>query len=281
MHSAETSRTPMEVVNRHEPRPVVLTIAGSDSGGGAGIQADIKTFQAFGVFGTSAITAVTAQNTREVRAIQKIDPQIVSDQIRAVVEDLNPAAAKSGMLADTPIIEAVASALEDTNLRPYVLDPVIVAKSGARLLQQDAVNALAARLVPLAEVVTPNLPEAATLTGRRVETVDDMKAAAEALVDRGAKSVLAKGGHLAGDIVTDLYYDGVEWHEWSSPRLLTRHTHGTGCTLSAAICAGLALGWPPVEAVARARRFTQRAIESAPGLGSGHGPLNHWVASAD
>lgn len=258
-------------------RKVALTIAGSDSGGGAGIQADLKTFQAFGVFGTSAVTAITAQNTRGVRAIQKIDPGVVADQIRAVAEDLKPAAAKTGMLADAAIIQAVAAALVEAGIRHYVLDPVMVAKSGARLLQEDAVSALAASLVPLAEVITPNLPEAAILAGRPLETVDDMRAAAETLLARGATSVLIKGGHLPGDRLTDVYFDGNEWHEWQEPRFDTRHTHGTGCTLSAAICAGLALDWPRLEAVARARLYTRRAIETAPGLGEGHGPLNHWV----
>ena len=260
-------------------RRVALTIAGSDSGGGAGIQADLKTFQAFGVFGTSAITAITAQNTLGVRAIQKIEPDIVAEQIRAVAEDLMPAAAKTGMLADAPIIEAVAGALAEVDLHRLVLDPVMVAKSGDRLLQNDAVSALITVLLPLAEIVTPNLPEAAILAGRPVETVEDMKAAAEAILDKGARSVLLKGGHLPGDVLVDLFFDGAEWHEWSDTRLDTRHTHGTGCTLSAAICAGLALGHPHVDAVIRARNYTRRAIESAPQLGAGHGPLDHWAAT--
>jgi hydroxymethylpyrimidine/phosphomethylpyrimidine kinase len=262
-------------------RPVALTIAGSDSGGGAGIQADLKTFQAFGVFGTSAITAITAQNTVGVRSIQTIAPDIVADQIRAVAEDLEPAAAKTGMLADAPIIEAVAQALRDVGLRRLVIDPVMVAKSGDRLLQEDAVAALSTVLLPLAEVVTPNLPEAAILADRRVETLDEMKAAAQVLVEAGAASVLLKGGHLQADELVDVYFDGREWHEWREPRLDTRHTHGTGCTLSAAICAGLALGHPRLRAVERARDFTRRAIRSAPGLGAGHGPLNHWVRASD
>lgn len=262
-------------------RKVALTIAGSDSGGGAGIQADLKTFQAFGVFGTSAITAVTAQNTKEVRAVQSIDPDVIAEQIRAVVDDLKPSAAKTGMLADAPIIEAVAGALVETGIRHYVLDPVMVAKSGARLLQEDAVTTLAASLVPLAEVITPNLPEAAILSHHTVESVEDMKAAAEILIEGGAGSVLLKGGHLKEDLLTDVYFDGDEWYEWHEPRLDTRHTHGTGCTLSAAICAGLALGWPRLEAVTAARDYTRLAIMSAPGLGEGHGPLNHWVTPRD
>lgn len=261
----------------HTHRPVALTIAGSDSGGGAGIQADLKTFQAFGVFGTSAVTAVTAQNTVGVRSIQKIDAAVVGDQIRAVVEDLQPAAAKTGMLADAAIIGAVADALQEARLRHYVLDPVMVAKSGHRLLEEEGVAALGRLLLPLAEVVTPNLPEATLLADRPVAGLDDMWAAAEILLARGARSVLIKGGHLPGPEVVDVYHDGDDRREWRRPRLDTRHTHGTGCTLSAAICAGLARGWVRSMAVDRAIDFTRRAIESAPGLGSGHGPLNHWV----
>jgi hydroxymethylpyrimidine/phosphomethylpyrimidine kinase len=260
-------------------RRVALTIAGSDSGGGAGIQADLKTFHAFGVFGTSAITAITAQNTLGVRAIQKVEPEIVADQIRAVAEDLKPAAAKTGMLADAPIVEAVAGTLVEVDVRRLVLDPVMVAKSGDSLLQDDAVSALTTVLLPLAEIVTPNLPEAAILAGRSVETVEDMKAAAEVILDKGAQSVLLKGGHLPGDTLVDVFFDGSDWCEWSDSRLDTRHTHGTGCTLSAAICAGLALGHSRVDAVARARDYTRRAIESAPRLGAGHGPLDHWATS--
>jgi len=261
-------------------RQVALTIAGSDSGGGAGIQADLKTFHAFGAFGPSVITAITAQNTLGVRAIQKIDPAVVAEQIRAVAEDLRPAAVKSGMLADAPIIETVAATMQEYGLGHYVLDPVMVAKSGHPLLEEDAVSALASSLLPLAEVVTPNLPEAAILAERRVETLDDMRAAAETLLRKGVESVLIKGGHLPGDMLVDVYFDGHEWREWRDVRLDTRHTHGTGCTLSAAICAGLALGQTRVAAVEAARAFTRRAIETAPGLGAGHGPLNHWAETA-
>jgi hydroxymethylpyrimidine/phosphomethylpyrimidine kinase len=262
-------------------RQVALTIAGSDSGGGAGVQADLKTFHAFGVFGTSAITAITAQNTVGVRAVQRIEPGIVSEQIHAVAEDLSPAASKTGMLADAAIIEAVAAAIRETGLENLVIDPVMVAKSGDRLLEADAVSALATELLPLSEVVTPNLPEAAILADRRVETADDMKRAAQVLIEHGAKSVLLKGGHLTGDTLIDIYFDGHEWHEWRDTRLDTRHTHGTGCTLSAAICAGLALGRTRLQAVVDARDFTRRAIESAPVLGAGHGPLNHWAGTRE
>lgn len=260
-------------------RRVALTIAGSDSGGGAGIQADLKTFHRFGVFGTSAITAITAQNTVGVRAIQRIDPSIVAAQIAAVLEDLEPAAAKTGMLADAEIIEAVAGALEKGPVPHLVVDPVMVAKSGDRLLQADAVAALLERIIPLATLITPNLPEAALLAGREIESPDDMKEAAAALVRKGATAVLLKGGHLPGDSVVDIYYDGRDWQEWRARRLSTRHTHGTGCTLSAAICAGLALGEAPLQAVSHARAFTRAAIETAPNLGAGHGPLNHWASA--
>ncbi len=259
-------------------RPVALTIAGSDSGGGAGIQADLKTFHAFGVFGTSAITAITAQNTLGVRSVQRVEPHVVADQIHAVAEDFHPAAAKTGMLADAQIIEAVAQALRETRVTSLVIDPVMVAKSGARLLREDAVDALTIELLPLSEVITPNLPEAAILAGRLVASIEDMKIAAQVLIERGAKSVLMKGGHLSGNTLVDIYFDGEEWCEWRDDRLNTRHTHGTGCTLSAAICAGLALGRSPRQAVEEARGFTRLAIETAPGLGAGHGPLNHWAA---
>lgn len=258
-------------------RLVALTIAGSDSGGGAGIQADLKTFHAFGVFGTSAITAITAQNTRGVRAVQRIEPHVVAEQIRAVAEDLRPAATKTGMLADAPIIDAVASAIREAKLANLVVDPVMVAKSGDRLLQEEAFGALKRDLMPLAEIITPNLPEAAILAGRSVTTIEEMKTAAKILIDHGAGSVLLKGGHLEGQTLIDIFFDGEEWHEWRDERLDTRHTHGTGCTLSAAICAGLALGVPPLQAIADARNFTRLAIRTAPGLGAGHGPLNHWA----
>lgn len=258
-------------------RRVALTIAGSDSGGGAGIQADLKTFHAFGVFGTSAVTAITAQNTHGVRSIQKIDPAVVLDQIRAVAEDLRPDALKSGMLADAPIIEAVADAIRSCALTNYVLDPVMVATSGDRLLEEDAIGALESLLAPLATLVTPNLAEASILGGRPVDDLDAMRRAAESLVARGARAALIKGGHLPGDEVVDIFFDGVQWREWRRPKLFTRNTHGTGCTLSAAIAAGLALGLPLSDAVDAGLDFTRRALESAPDLGGGHGPLNHWT----
>lgn len=266
-------------MTRSSRPPVALTIAGSDSGGGAGIQADLKTFHAFGVFGASAVTAVTAQNTLGVHAVHVVPPELVTRQIGAVCDDLAPAACKSGMLADAPTIEAVASALTDARIAHYVLDPVMVATSGDPLLRTDAIDALRRRLLPLATVVTPNLDEAALLTGEAVADEGDMRRAATTLVEGGCRAVLVKGGHLpAGDVV-DLLYDGHAWHEWRAERLPAGNAHGTGCTLSAGIAAGLARGRPLVDAVDRALAYTRRAIASAPGLGSGATPLNHWATT--
>ena len=258
--------------------PVALTIAGSDSGGGAGIQADLKTFHAFGVFGTSAITAVTAQNTLGVTAIHAVPLHDVRAQIDAVVSDLAPAAVKTGMLATAGLVSTVATAIREHGLRRYVLDPVMVATSGDRLLEQDAVATIAAELLPLADLVTPNLEEAAILAGMPVQTTDDMREAGERILALGAGAVLVKGGHLEGDIV-DILLGAGEERVWMRPRIDTRHTHGTGCTLSAAITASLALGDELPEAVARGIRFIARAIATAPGLGSGRGPVNHFVAT--
>ncbi|GMR12436.1 MAG: bifunctional hydroxymethylpyrimidine kinase/phosphomethylpyrimidine kinase [Gemmatimonadota bacterium] len=257
--------------------PIVLTIAGSDSGGGAGIQADLKTFQAFGVFGTSAVTAVTAQNTLGVSTVHPVPPDMVRAQIAAVADDLPPSAVKTGMLASARIVEVVADALEQHDLGPYVLDPVMVASSGHRLLATDAQAAVARRLVPLADLSTPNLAEASVLADLEIANPDDMRAAAERLIERGARAVLMKGGHLGGTDVVDILHDGSELLEWRHPRLDTPHTHGTGCTLSAAITAGLALGSPLADAVDAAIEFVSRAIAAAPGLGKGQGPLNHSV----
>ena len=257
-------------------RRVALTVAGSDSGGGAGIQADLKTFHAFGVFGTSAITAVTAQNTLGVTAVHPVPPQVVRAQIDAVVTDLRPGAVKSGMLATAELVRTVAAALREHGIAAYVLDPVMVATSGDRLLDQDAEATIVRELVPLAALVTPNLHEARILTGIDVATEADMRAAASALVDMGAGAALVKGGHL-GEEAVDVLFDGVREHTWRRRRIATRHTHGTGCTLSAAVAAGLALGRSLPEAVAAAIDFVARAIETAPGLGAGHGPLDHFI----
>lgn len=260
-------------------KPIALTIAGSDSGGGAGIQADLKTFQAFGVFGTSAVTAITAQNTRGVRDVHAIPVDTVRAQIRAVADDLPPVACKTGMLATAELVAAVAQSIADAGLASnYVLDPVMVATSGDRLLDRDGEAAIAQRLVPLCAVVTPNLEEAAILTGvSGIAGPDGMRQAASALVERGAGAALVKGGHLEGDEVVDVLFDGNEFLEWSRPRIATTNTHGTGCTLSAAVAAGLARERTLHQAVDNALDFVHRAMRSAPGLGEGHGPLNHWV----
>ena len=263
--------------HRDDVTPVALTIAGSDSGGGAGIQADLKTFHRFGVYGTSAITAITAQNTLGVQAIHPVPVDDVRAQIESVVLDLRPDALKSGMLATAELARAVAEVISEHDLRGYVLDPVMVATSGDRLLESDAESALADALLPLAAVVTPNLEEASLLTGRPVESLEEMKAAARALVRMGAGAALVKGGHLEGDAV-DVLWDGTEEHLFRRPRVRTRHTHGTGCTLSAAIAAGIARGDDVPASVERATRFVGRAIASAPGLGRGRGPVNHFAS---
>jgi hydroxymethylpyrimidine/phosphomethylpyrimidine kinase len=257
--------------------PVALTIAGSDSGGGAGIQADLKTFQAFGVFGTSAITAITVQNTLGVSGVHAIPIETVRAQIEAVASDLPPAAVKTGMLATAPLVRTVARTIRELRLPNFVLDPVMVATSGDRLLDRDAEHTILDELLPLATVVAPNLDEAAILTGRPVADLEGMRGAAEWLVERGAGAVLLKGGHLTTEILTDYLWDGREWREWQHPRLETSSTHGTGCTLSAAVAAGLARGHALPDAVDAALGFVQRAIKAAPGLGRGHGPLNHMV----
>ena len=257
-------------------RATALTIAGSDSGGGAGIQADLKTFHAFGVFGTSAVTAVTAQNTIGVQAVHALDPSIVRRQIESVRTDLAPAAAKTGMLADADIVRAVVAGLRGFEA-PLVVDPVMVATSGDRLLQPKAVDAILEELLPLATLVTPNLPEAEILAGRTVSTEADMSAAASAILARGAGAVLVKGGHMAGDEVVDLFRSGEGERVWRTPRVPTTETHGTGCTLSAAITAGLASGITLEPAIERGLAFTHAAIAAAPGLGSGRGPLDHWA----
>jgi hydroxymethylpyrimidine/phosphomethylpyrimidine kinase len=256
--------------------PIALTIAGSDSGGGAGIQADLKTFHAFGVFGTSAVTAVTAQNTLGVEAIHSVPLTDVRAQIDAVVADLRPAALKTGMLASASLVTTVATAIREHGLETVVVDPVMVATSGDRLLAADAERTLVAELLPLATLLTPNLEEASILSGIPVEDVASMRAAAVGLVEMGASAVLVKGGHLDGDAV-DLLWDGATERVWSRPRIDTRHTHGTGCTLSAAVTAGLAHGRDLISAVDAATRFIRRAIADAPGLGHGRGPVNHFV----
>ncbi len=257
---------------------IALTIAGSDSGGGAGIQADLKTFQQFGCFGTSVIVALTAQNTRGVMGVHVVPVDFIALQLAALAEDLPPAALKTGMLATTEIVETVAEAVHRHGWRPLVVDPVMIATSGDRLLRPEAEIAIRTRLLPLAALVTPNLDEASLLTGREVRTIGQMEDAGRALLQTGVGAALVKGGHGTGDDVTDVLVtpDGIEHHR--RPRLVTTSTHGTGCTLSAAVTAGLALGHPLGHAVRVALDYTWHAIQRAPGLGSGHGPLNHIVA---
>jgi hydroxymethylpyrimidine/phosphomethylpyrimidine kinase len=258
---------------------IALTIAGSDSGGGAGIQADLKTFAAYGVFGTSAVVAVTAQNTLGVRAVHAVPVPVVRAQLDALAADLPPAALKTGMLATVPLIRAVADAIYQRQWTPYVLDPVMVATSGDRLLDDGAQRTLMERLVPLATLVTPNLDEAALLTGLPVRTVPEMLAAGRALLDAGAHAALVKGGHLDAPTLTDVLVTREGTRHFTRPRLATTSTHGTGCTLSAAITAGLALGRPMELAVEHGLDYVHRAIAAAPGLGRGHGPLRHGVAA--
>ncbi|HYT04993.1 MAG TPA: bifunctional hydroxymethylpyrimidine kinase/phosphomethylpyrimidine kinase [Gemmatimonadales bacterium] len=258
---------------------IALTIAGSDSGGGAGVQADLKTFHQFGVFGTSVITAVTAQNTVGVRAWEPLPAALVTQQLDALADDLPPLAVKSGMLGAAELVEAVAAGIARWRLPNYVLDPVMVATSGDRLLHRDAEQLVARRLVPLATLVTPNLDEATILVGQRVRTPDEMERAGRALVKLGARAALVKGGHLVGEEVVDVLVNdaGGAARRFTRRRIDTTSTHGTGCTLSAAVTAGLAHGRPLERAVADALDFVQRAMAAAPGLGKGHGPLNHFV----
>jgi hydroxymethylpyrimidine/phosphomethylpyrimidine kinase len=256
----------------------VLVIAGSDSGGGAGIQADIKTITALGGFAMTAITALTAQNTLGVQAVLPVPPDFIRRQIEVVLQDLGADVIKIGMLGDAAVIETVAEALRDLapNL-PVVLDPVMVAKGGQALLAGNAVAALTQRLLPAAVLITPNLPEAEALTGLAIRSVADMARAAEALRGLGARAILMKGGHLEGDTLTDLLVSGDSAEAFSDSRIDTRHTHGTGCTTASAIAAGLAQGLDLRQAVIQARRFVRAAIAAAPGFGGGHGPLNHTV----
>ena len=252
---------------------VALTIAGSDSGGGAGIQADLKTFAALGVHGTSAITAITAQNTVTVTDILELPIEIIRAQIDAVVIDMKVDAAKTGMLASSAIIEAVASEIDAHAIRNLVVDPVMVAKGGATLLRDDAIDALRNLLLPLAAVITPNLPEAEVLLGRPVTTLADRRLAARDLVGLGPRVAVVKGGHAKGDAV-DIFWDGSQMVELRAQRIATSNTHGSGCVFSAAIAAGLAKGRDPLSAVREAKDFINRAIEHSIEIGHGHGPVN-------
>jgi hydroxymethylpyrimidine/phosphomethylpyrimidine kinase len=254
-----------------------MTIAGSDSGGGAGIQADLKTFQALGVYGTSALTAITAQNTVGVFAVHEIPTEVIAAQIDAVATDIGVDAAKTGMLSSAEIISTVAERVRHWRLARLVVDPVMVAKSGDRLLREDAVVALMRDLLPLAMVLTPNLPEAEVLVGRALTTDDDIRQAARDIVDLGPRAVVMKGGHRSGD-ATDVLFDGQRFHVLSAERVDTVNTHGTGCTLSAAIAAELARGRDLADAVGSAKRYLTEAIRHASPLGAGHGPVAHdWA----
>ncbi|MDQ6899156.1 MAG: bifunctional hydroxymethylpyrimidine kinase/phosphomethylpyrimidine kinase [Candidatus Dormibacteraeota bacterium] len=258
---------------------IALTIAGSDSGGGAGIQADLKTFAAFGLHGTSVITAVTAQNTKGVAGYEEVGLELIRRQLVAVVEDLRPAAVKTGMLASAAIIGLVAGELAQRSLRPLVVDPVMVAKGGHKLLHDDAVAALTARLIPLATLLTPNLPEAEVLLGRPVgQGLTDRRQAVSELLQLGCPAVVLKGGHSPDAI--DLYCDSGQLVELPGRRVATSNTHGSGCTFAAAIAAGLALGCSSLEAVRQAKEFIQGAVENGLEIGAGHGPVNplwrHW-----
>lgn len=252
--------------------PIALTIAGSDPSGGAGIQADLKTFHRFGVYGEAVVATVTVQNTARVDEVESLRPELVVRQIRAVLDDIPPAAAKTGALGSAEIVRAVAAIAREFTF-PLLVDPVMLATHGAPLLASDALH----ELLPLAMLVTPNLQEAAALCGFEVNDLQAMRRAAERIALLGPRAVLVKGGHLAGDPV-DILFSGGQWFEFAAERVKTRHTHGTGCAYSAAITAGLALGWELPEAVRRAKLWLTEAIRTAPGLGSGNGPINHFAA---
>ena len=254
-------------------KAVALSIAGSDPSGGAGIQADLKTFHQFRVYGEAALTLITVQNTCGVQRVECLAPDLVADQIRAVIGDIPPGAAKTGALGNRGIIEAVAALATGFSF-PLIVDPVMVSKHGAALLEADAIGALKERLLPLAFLLTPNLQEAELLTGTPVRDVAAMRRAAETLAALGPRAVLVKGGHLAGDSTDVLFYQG-EWQEFTAPRIATRNTHGTGCTFSAAITASIAHGYELTDAVDRAKRYITEAIRGNPGLGAGSGPLDH------
>lgn len=263
--------------------PAAMTIAGSDSGAGAGVQADLKTFAALSIYGTSVLTAITAQNTIAVAAVHELPTDVINAQIEAVISDIGVDAVKTGMLSSSVIIECVITCLKASmkkypnmpGLRRIVVDPVMVAKSGDALLQEEAVSALRELLVPLAAVITPNIPEAETLTGLTITTDDDVNKAARMIVDMGAASVVIKGGHREGP-ATDVYFDGSSFREFTSQRFDTVNTHGTGCTFASAVAAGLAQGLETEDAVGQAKEFVTEAIRNSFPVGHGHGPLNHF-----
>lgn len=256
--------------------PRILTIAGSDPSGGAGIQADIKTIHAFGGYAMAAITALTAQNTTGVYGVVAVPADFVAGQVRLCLEDIGADAIKTGMLFSAEIVEAVASAIASSTA-PLILDPVMVAKGGAPLLRDDAVEAVRQLLIPRALLITPNIPEAELLTGMHIHTTDDMQEAGKALLGMGARAALIKGGHMQGELLTDMLIMPEGAFSWQSERIHSVHTHGTGCTLASAIATQIGAGAPIDQAITRARDFVWRAIGAAPRLGGGHGPLNHHV----
>ena len=257
--------------------PTAMTIAGSDSGGGAGIQADLKTFSALGVFGASTLTAITAQNTVGVTAVHEIPTDVIAAQIDAVVTDIGADAVKTGMLSSPAIVSVVADAIRRHGIANLVVDPVMVAKSGDRLLRAEAIATIREELIPLALVVTPNIPEAEDLTGQTIETDDDARRAAEAIIGMGAGCVVIKGGHRDGP-PTDILYDGNRFIEFTAERIPSTNTHGTGCTFASAVAAGLAHGLDVPAAVGQAKEYVTAAISAAYPIGRGHGPLHHFHA---
>ena len=257
-----------------------LTIAGSDSGGGAGIQADLKTFAAFGVYGATAITAVTAQNTEHVFDVWPLPTEVVAAQIDAVAADIDIDAVKTGMLASSAIVEVVAAAVTRWRLANLVVDPVMVAKSGDRLIAGEAIAHLKERLLPLATLVTPNRPEAEALAGMTIDNLDDARAAARRIQALGAAAVVIKGGHFEGEMLVNLVFDGSDFHELTTERIRSRHTHGTGCTFASATAALLARGLGVVEAVQGATEYVAGAVRHGLEVGHGHGPLDHFWRGA-
>lgn len=264
----------------------VLTIAGSDSGGGAGIQADLKTFSAFKVYGMSVLTAITAQNTCGVTGIEELSLDIIEKQLEAVLNDIGTDAVKTGMLANPGIVSLIADIIERYGLSNVVVDPVMIAKSGDALLSEDAVAAIKEKLIPLATVVTPNLPEAEAIAGVKIRTVKEMKEAAVEISGLGCKCVVVKGGHLCeegrnGDLceAVDIIYEGGKFTSLCERFIKSQNTHGTGCTFASAIAAGLAKGYLPLEAIKVAKSFITEAIRTAPNIGKGHGPVNHLIDS--
>jgi len=260
----------------HGAIPSVMTIAGSDSGGGAGIQADLKTFSALRVFGTTAITSITSQNTVGVNDVYNIPIKHLESQITAVLDDINVLAVKTGMLATSDIISVVCSSLKKYNVSKLVVDPVMIAKDGSRLLQKEAINSLITELIPISYVITPNVPEAEDLVSMKINSIKDMYNAADKIYKLGAKNVVIKGGHLSGKKSIDVLYNGTEYSEFSTTRVNTSNTHGSGCTFAAAITAFLSYEIPLIDAVKKAKIYVSESLSTDFKVGHGHGPLNHF-----